>query len=67
MSISKPSIWTVGGNVLARSMSQILKNYQGINALSLKVEEVVQLRASYPVPVPMSAILILGLERGMLG
>ena len=25
MSISKPSIWTVGGNVLARSMSQILK------------------------------------------
>ena len=57
----------MGGNVLARSMSQILKNHQGINALSLKVEEVVQLRASYPVPVPMSAILILGLERGMLG
>ena len=67
MSISKPSIWTVGGSVLARSMSQILKNHQGINALSLKVEEVVQLRASYPVPVPTSAILMLGLVRGMLG
>ena len=41
MSISKPSSWTVGGNVLARSMSHILKkkNHR-VNALSLNVEEV---------------------------
>ena len=67
MSISKPSSWTVGGNVLARSRSQILKRVlQGQRAV-IKRRRGRVLTASYPVPVPISAILMLGLEMGMLG
>lgn len=67
MSISKPSSWVVGGNVLARSMSQILKKESKDQRAVIEHRRDHELRASYPVPVPISAILRLGLERGMLG
>ena len=67
MSISKPSSRTVGGNVLARSISQILRKVSLDQRIEVEYRRGQGLRSSYPVPVPTSAILRLGLERGMLG